>query len=178
MEKVLVSACLLGHPVRYDGAGAPSDHEILKTWLQEGRVVPFCPELKGGLAAPRMPVELRGGDGSKVLAGQAEAVGTAGEDLTKAFLAGAMAGLELCLRMDIRVAVFKEQSPSCGSSRVYDGSFSGRLVPGQGVASAVLTARGIRVFSEASWEEAQQHVAYLEQGVSEAVSRICCQTRS
>ncbi|HNX32223.1 MAG TPA: DUF523 domain-containing protein [Holophaga sp.] len=162
MSMVLVSSCLLGEPVRYDGGSAPSRHPVMDRWLAEGRVVSFCPERAGGLGIPRPPVELLGGGGEAVLEAQARVGGAGGEDVTAAFIAGALAAVALCRRRGIRVAVLKERSPSCGSAWIHDGTFSGRLVPGQGVAAAALRAGGIDVFSEAGWECAQARLAELE----------------
>ena len=162
MSMVLVSSCLLGEPVRYDGAGAAASHPVLERWLAEGRVVSFCPELAGGLGVPRPPVELQGGGGGEALEGRARVGGAGGEDVTAAFIAGALAAVELCRRRSIRVAVLKERSPSCGGAWIHDGTVSGRLGPGQGVAAAALRAAGIDVFSEAGWERAQARLAELE----------------
>jgi uncharacterized protein YbbK (DUF523 family) len=157
MQWVLVSSCLVGDPVRYDGTAATCRHPV-----QEKRVVPFCPEIVGGLGTPRCPVELIGGDGGAVLGGLARAMGRMGEDVTSAFVLGGMSAAELCGRRGIQVAVLKEGSPSCGSARIHDGSFSGSLIPGQGVTAAALRERGVAVFSEDQWELAQACLADLD----------------
>jgi uncharacterized protein YbbK (DUF523 family) len=162
MLLVLVSSCLFGEPVRYDGTSAVSGHPVLDRWREEGRVVSICPELAGGLGTPRPPVELVGGGGEAALRGQARVAGARGEDATKAFVAGALAAVELCRRRGIRVAVLKERSPSCGSAWIHDGTFSGRLIPGQGVATAALRESGVAVFSETEWELAQARLSDLE----------------
>jgi uncharacterized protein YbbK (DUF523 family) len=161
MHKVLVSACLVGDPVRYDGTAAISRHPVLDLWLQEKRIVPFCPELAAGLGTPRPAVELVGGDGEALLAAQAKAMGRTGEDVTTAFIVGAMATVALCQRMGIQVAVLKEGSPSCGSARIHDGTFSGAIIPGQGVTVVALRAHGVSVFSEEQWEQAQARLSEL-----------------
>jgi uncharacterized protein YbbK (DUF523 family) len=153
MEKVLVSACLLGQRVRYDGRDARVESGILDRWEAEGRIVPICPEVAGGLPTPRPPAEIQGGDGAAILSGKAR-VATRTADVTDAFLAGAEAALRLAHGHGISVAVLKDRSPSCASRLVYDGSFTGRAVRGLGVTAARLAAEGIRVFSEEELEAA------------------------
>lgn len=163
MEKVLVSACLLGEPVRYNARDKRCDHDVLRRWLDEGRVVPVCPEVAGGLPVPRPPAEIAGGSGgSAVLNGQAVVVDDAGRDVSASFLAGAAVALAAARHHRIRIAVLKEGSPSCGSAFVYDGSFTGARVPGPGVTTALLERSGIRVFSESQLEEAERVLRELE----------------
>ena len=153
--KVLVSACLLGQPVRYDGR-ASGHPDVVQRWQAEGRVVPLCPEVAGGLPTPRPPAEIPGGQGVQVLDGQARVVTVSGDDVSEAFLAGARRALELVRRHGIRVAVLKAGSPSCGNRLTYDGTFSGVKVPGEGVTTALLRREGVLVFSELELEDAQR----------------------
>lgn len=148
-----MSACLLGQPVRYDGrsSGHP---DLLQLWQQQGRVVPLCPEVAGGLPTPRPPAEIPGGQGGAVLDGEARVVTVQGEDVSAEFLAGARLALELVRRHGIRVAVLKSGSPSCGNRKVYDGTFSGSKIDGEGVTSALLRREGVQVFSELELEAA------------------------
>jgi uncharacterized protein YbbK (DUF523 family) len=162
MEKVLVSSCLLGEPVRYDGSAALSSHPVLSRWIAEGRVVPFCPEIAAGLPTPRAPMEIASGDGGAVLQGIARVVDPKGHTATEAFIAGAAETVALCQRHGIHVAVLKERSPSCGSHWIYDGTFTGRVVQGQGVVTAALRAAGISVYSEAQWDQAEFFLSNLE----------------
>lgn len=163
MERVLVSACLLGHPVRYDAQGKRSDDSVLQRWIAEGRVVSVCPEVAGGLPVPRPPAEIMGGaGGAAVLAGVAHVVANDGSDVSAAFVAGATQALAVARTHNIRVAVLKEGSPSCGSGYTYDGSFTRTRVPHVGVATAALNAAGVRVFSETQWAEADRLVRVLE----------------
>ncbi len=154
MSKILVSACLLGERVRYHGGAATLDHPILDRWRQEGRIVPVCPEVSGGLPTPRPPAEIAGGSGEAVLRGVAFVRRQDATDVTPAFIAGADAAVALAREHAIVVAVLKEGSPSCGSSAIYDGTFSGMRVAGEGVTAAALRAAGVRVFSDAEIEEA------------------------
>lgn len=160
LPKVLVSACLLGQPVRYDGR-ASGHPDLLQQWQAEGRVVPLCPEVAGGLPTPRPPAEIPGGQGGEVLDGAARVVTVGNEDVSAAFLAGARQALALVRQHGIRVAVLKAGSPSCGNRLTYDGSFSGVKVPGEGVTTALLRREGVLVFSELELEQAQQALAGL-----------------
>lgn len=149
MQLVLVSACLLGQPVRYDGCCVSCQSEILDGWVREQRVVPFCPEMAGGLPAPRAPAEIeRGAGGDRVLSGAARVLTASGLDVSAHFIRGAEEALSVIVRSNIRLAVLKENSPSCGSSRTYDGTFSGQRVSQSGVTAALLRQCGVRVFSE------------------------------
>jgi uncharacterized protein YbbK (DUF523 family) len=163
MEYVLVSACLLGSPVRYDGGHKRLNNPLLEQWVSDGRVVSLCPELAGGLPVPRRPAELEAGSqGFHVLAGQAKVIDSNKADLSKAFVAGAHLSLQLAKRMNIRVAVLKDSSPSCGTNFIYDGTFSKIKVPGMGVTSALLESHGIKVFSEDAILEAEKYILHLE----------------
>jgi uncharacterized protein YbbK (DUF523 family) len=178
MEKVLVSACLLGAPVRYHGGDAACRHPILRRWIEEGRLIAVCPEQEGGLPTPRPPAEIvmassHGGsdgchpisnprDGRAVIAGTATVRTIGGDDVTAQFCRGAGRALELVKQHGIRTALLKEGSPSCASTSVFDGSFSGTRVAGVGVTTALLEAQGVRVFSETDIESAQRWLDQLE----------------
>ena len=158
--KVLVSRCLLGHRVRYDG-GASGPYAQLAQWQAEGRVIALCPEVAGGLPTPRAAAEIPGGQGVEVLADKAAVITTEGEDVTEAFVSGARQALALVERHGIRLAILKANSPSCGNRLTYDGSFSGVKVEGQGVTAALLTRAGVQVFSELELEEAAKALGIL-----------------
>lgn len=160
--KVLVSRCLLGHRVRYDG-GASGPYAQLAQWQAEGRVIALCPEVAGGLPTPRAAAEIPGGQGVAVLAGKAAVITTEGEDVTEAFVSGARQALALVERHGIRIAILKANSPSCGNRLTYDGSFRGVKVEGQGVTAALLTRAGVQVFSELELEEAAKALGVLTQ---------------
>jgi uncharacterized protein YbbK (DUF523 family) len=164
MIRVLVSACLLGEKVRYNGADAASGSGILKEWLAEDRVVPFCPEVAGGLGVPRPAAEIRGDGGRSVLDGTGDVITRTGDTVTAAFLRGAELALQAAVAGGARLAVLKDGSPSCGSGFVYDGSFSGRRKAGHGVTAALLERHGIRVFSEHGLDEAAACLRALEGG--------------
>lgn len=166
MEKILVSACLLGERVRYNGVSIFDDASlppILRRWAAEGRLVPVCPEVAGGLGVPRPPAEIQGpGGGPAVLARLVPIHTKTGLDVTDAFLAGAQVALDTARRHGIRLAVLKENSPSCGSTRVHDGTFSGTKIPGMGTATTVLRAAGVEVFPETDLDAAAARLAEIE----------------
>lgn len=148
MDRILISACLLGRPVRYDGNGKRLDDPRLDRWQAEGRLVPVCPELMGELPVPRPAAEIVGGAGADVLAGRARVIAATGEDVTAAFVAGAEAALALARQNGCVHALLIDRSPSCGSLWIYDGSFSGRRIAGAGATAALLAAHGIRVYAD------------------------------
>ncbi len=165
MEKILISRCLLGHRVRYDG-GAHGPFDQLALWQAEGRVVALCPEVAGGLPTPRPPAEIPGGQGAQVLDGQALVLTQAGEDVSAPFIEGAQRALALVQQHGIRLAVLKSRSPSCGNLETYDGSFSGQKVRGQGVTAALLSGAGVQVFNEEELAAALEALQALERGRS------------
>lgn len=134
-EKLLVSACLLGEDCKYSGGNnyLPGIEALEERY----ELIPVCPEQMGGLPTPRVPAE-RVGD---------RVVNRAGEDVTEAYRRGAEAALALAKAGGVRRAVLQERSPSCGSGRIYDGTFSGTLIPGQGVAARLLAENGVRVYA-------------------------------
>ncbi|NUW30549.1 DUF523 domain-containing protein [Nonomuraea sp. SMC257] len=165
MERILVSACLMGRRVRYDGGAKTSSDTRLAGWREEGRLVPFCPEVEGGLPTPRPAAEIEAGaGGAAVLAGTARVVAADGSDVTAHFLEGARSALSAARSSGVRLAVLKEGSPSCGALSIYDGAFQGKRVPGQGVTTALLEANGIRVFTEEQIAEAAAYLDTLETG--------------
>jgi len=146
----LVSACLLGAPTRFDGGACPVP--ALVSVAAQGRAVPICPEMAGGLPVPRPPAEIQGGDGTDVFDGTARVVTADGVDATAAFVAGAQQALAAARQHGIAVAVLKAHSPSCGGRLIHDGTFSGTLVVGVGVTAALLRRGGLTVLSEEDLE--------------------------
>ena len=161
MNKIFVSACLLGQPARYDGRTARLQNATLERWHQEGRVVAVCPETAGGLGIPRPAAEISGGNGHAVLAGRARVVDREGREVTREFIQGARDVLKRAQAQKIKLALLKGNSPSCGNIRIYDGSFSGRKIEGPGVAAAVLMQHGIHVFNEKEIEQADVFLSGL-----------------
>ena len=152
--KILVSACLMGHPVRYDGAAKPLVHPAFQRWRDEGRLVTLCPEMSAGLPVPRPPAEIENGLGGKdVLAGRARVMDITGADVTAAFIEGAENALKLARETGCTHALLIDGSPSCGSGFIYDGSFSGRKLAGNGVVAALLSSSGMAVYSHSRIDE-------------------------
>lgn len=153
MEKILISSCLIGRPVRYDGRAKTIESDILERWRAEERLVPICPEIMGGLPTPRPPAEIvgrtiAGADGEAVLDRRAAIVEDIGDDVTAPYLDGAVQALRIARDEGCRFAVLTDGSPSCGSSFIYDGTFTGRRVEGAGVVTALLRRHHIAVFGE------------------------------
>lgn len=141
MENLLISACLLGIACRYDGKSVKGvDIDALR---KKYNLIPVCPEIYGGLPTPRTPSERQG---EKTMMKD-------GTDVTENYLRGAKIAYELCVEFDCKKALLKERSPSCGSGKIYDGSFSGTLVDGDGVAAEYLKSFGISVFGESEIDE-------------------------
>ena len=143
-EMIIVSACLVGLRTRYDGGRLAPD-EVLLRLARLGQVIPVCPEQLGGLATPREPAEIVGGDGQAVLLREARVLTRDGRDVTEEYIAGAQEVLRLAQLAGVRRAILKERSPSCGSSCIHDGTFSQKLTSGWGVTAALLRREGIEV---------------------------------
>ncbi len=153
MQKVFVSACLLGDKVRYDGRSVLSGNALLQQWVDAGRVVSLCPEVSAGMSTPRSPAEISAGTGVNVLSGDVFVTDNTGQDVTDDFLVGANNALSVCKKEGITIAVLTENSPSCGSSFIYSGDFSGQKIAGAGVTAALLLANGIQVFNQYQLDE-------------------------
>ena len=136
MEKLLISACLVGENCKYNGGNNALPPETLAALRSRFELVPVCPEQLGGLPTPRVPSERRG----------ERVVNREGADVTEAFRRGAEQAVRIAEQTGCRRALLKSNSPSCGSGSIYDGSFSGRLTAGDGVAAALLKHSGIEVF--------------------------------
>jgi len=146
MQKILISGCLVGELVRYDAGHCLIEGDVIQAWQDEGRLVVICPEMAGGLPAPRAPCEIREG----------QVLDKDGNEYTQAFDKGADIALELIRKHNIRYALLKEQSPSCGSTRIYDGSFTSQKMPGAGVTAKKLKENGVTIFSEETMDQLQK----------------------
>ncbi len=142
----IVSACLLGIHTRYDAGGFCND-SLLKL-AAEGRVIPVCPEQLGGCPTPRTPCEIIGGDGGDVLDGNCRVVSSKGEDMTSQYLKGAEETMKIAKACGAKRAILKARSPSCGFGSIYDGTFCGNMIRGNGVTAELLRRNGIEVSSE------------------------------
>lgn len=140
---IAMSGCLLGIPCRYDGHGK-FNKKALKLFAQN-KVLIVCPEIFGGLATPRPACEIVGGDGFDILDGKAIVCDKDGNDFTNEFIEGAHKALKSIKELGIEKVYLKSKSPSCGTSRVHNGTFSGELKKGSGVFSALLQREGIEI---------------------------------
>ena len=132
----ICSACLLGIRCRYDGKSKPNKKVL--TLAKKELLIPVCPEMFGGLPIPRVPSEIRG---KKVLSRTCK-------DVTLQFKKGALEVLKICRLFKIKQAILKQRSGSCGSGQIYDGTFSGKIIKGDGIATRLLKKHGIEVISE------------------------------
>lgn len=138
--KLLVSACLLGAACRYDGQSKM--HDGVCALLEKHILIPFCPEIYGGLPTPRPASERRG----------EQVIAQTGSDVTEQFRRGAEEALRLCQLYGCEAALLKERSPSCGRGVIHNGLFDGGLTEGDGVTAALLLQNGIPVYGESEWE--------------------------
>ncbi|AUH52621.1 DUF523 domain-containing protein [Chromobacterium sp. ATCC 53434] len=145
---LLVSACLLGQPVRYDGQSKPVSGPGWDALGRRFELIPVCPECIGGLPTPRPAAEISGGDGDDVLAGAARVQSVNGDDVTSAFVDGARRTLEIAGEHRCTQALLKANSPSCGNRRIYDGGFSSTLRDGRGVTASLLERHSVQVWNE------------------------------
>ena len=143
--EVIISACLLGVPCRYDGGH--SRNETAMQHKETYQLIPVCPEEAGGLPTPRPPAEIVGGDGNDVLDGKAKVMTADGVDVTEAYLQGAHHALAVAQTHAATHVILKARSPSCGCGDIYHGTFSGTLTSGDGVTTALLKRHGITVTS-------------------------------
>jgi uncharacterized protein YbbK (DUF523 family) len=134
---------------------------------KRGAPVHFCPEIAAGFPIPRPPAEIVGGDGRLVLSGHAKVIEDTGADVTKMFVAGARKAVDFAEKNKVRIAILTDGSPSCGSTYVYDGNFTGKQIPGKGVTAELLEQNGIRVFSEDQIEDALVFLKSLEESETE-----------
>jgi uncharacterized protein YbbK (DUF523 family) len=143
-DKILISRCFLGQNVRYNSVVLTLTHPLIVSWQQQGRFIPICPEVSGGLSVPREPAERQQSSNMVIT--------KSGINVSTQFNLGAQQALTLCQQHNIRFALLKESSPSCGSTLIYDGSFTNNKVLGQGITSELLTQHNIKVFTESTVE--------------------------
>lgn len=143
---IVVSSCLAGLEVRYNGTHC-LDNKIKKL-IEEKKAITVCPELLGGFLTPREPAEIIGGTGEDVLDGKAKVIEKSGKDVTELYIKGAYTTLKKAVEAGATIVVLKENSPSCGSSMIYNGEFKDKKVIGNGVTTALLRRNGLKVISE------------------------------
>lgn len=169
MKKILVSSCLVGLPIRYNGSDKSTNGEIIEKWRREGRLVHICPEVSAGFPTPRPPAEISNGGGADVLDGRSRVIEDCGPDVTSLYIDGAYIALELARKHEVSVALLTDGSPSCGSSFIYDGTFTGKTKAGLGVTAALLERHGIKVFPESQIKEADDYIRTNESGPEKAI---------
>lgn len=140
----LISACLAGINCRYDGKN--SENEVISELVKQGKAVLVCPEQLAGLPTPRTCCEI-----VTLNENQIKVMSKDGKDLTKEFMVGAEETLVIALQNGIKKAILKAKSPSCGCGQIYDGSFSGKLIKGNGLTADLLLKNGIEVITEGDW---------------------------
>lgn len=144
--KILVSACLLGENCKYNGGN--NKYEDLLKLGEKHQLIPICPECFAGLPIPRVPSEIKNG---KVFSKD-------GKDLTDEFYDGAEKALYVAQEAGCQIAVLKERSPSCGFGKIYDGSFSGNTINGNGITAGLLYENGITIFGESQLEKLKKFI--------------------
>ena len=143
---IMISACLMGDNTTYN-AGNNFSSNVIK--LSEiFKIIKFCPEQLGDLSTPREPSEIKGGDGFDVIDIKVIVVNKNGKDVTENFLKGAEETLKMAIEHKPVFIVLKECSPSCGTHKIYDGSFTNTISKGCGVATALLIKNGYIVINE------------------------------
>lgn len=161
-EKILLSACLSGHLVRYNGTDKSCSSDLLQRWREEGRLVTHCPELAAGLPTPRLSAEMVSGQGIDVLNGRAKMRESDGRDVTQPYVLAAWLALQTAQQHGCRFAIMTDGSPTCGSQTVYSGAFNAEKVSGEGVAVALLRQHGVEVFSEHQLDALNLRLAEVE----------------
>lgn len=140
---ILVSACLAGQCCRHDGKSCAVT--LVAKWVKSGKAVSICPEVAGGLSVPRAPCEIK-----TMADGQRRVLSENGWYCTDAFIRGAEEALRIVREMNIEKALLKARSPSCGFGQIYDGSFTGTLIDGNGITAELLNRNGVEIFDENS----------------------------
>jgi uncharacterized protein YbbK (DUF523 family) len=148
---IVISACLCGVNCKYNGKNN-LDEKALKLF-KEGKAILLCPEELGGMETPRIPHEIKCGTGADVLDGKAIVVSSNGEESTEKFIRGAKEALKIAKEAEVKHAILKAKSPSCGHGKIYDGSFNGIKREGNGVTAELFIRNGINVITEEELDE-------------------------
>ena len=141
MEKILISACLVGDNTKYNGGN--NLHPLIDQLLLKYDLIPFCGEQQGGLGTPRRPSEIING----------KVINDRGKDMTSHYIDGAKKALSICQYLNIHIAILKENSPMCGVNNIYDGTFTNKKINGQGILTQLLIKNNIKVYNEDNIEE-------------------------
>lgn len=143
---ILISSCLCGIKCKYSG-GDNLNEQVIR-YCKGREILKVCPEVLGGLSTPRIPAEIVGGTAKEVLKGNAKVMTQDGQDVTALFIKGAYLTLQLAKENDVKRALLKANSPSCGKGKVYDGKFQKNLIVGNGITTELLLQEGIEVLTE------------------------------
>ena len=142
-EKVIVSACLVGENCKYNGKNNKNDKII--DFLKDKEVILVCPEVMGGLSTPRFK--------SEIVEGSEKVINELGEDVSNYFHSGARIAIEKVIDSDVKLAIVKEKSPSCGYKKIYNGKFDGTKIDGSGIFTRLLIEKGIKILTEEDFEQ-------------------------
>lgn len=159
-SRILVSACLMGYNVRYNGSHKAQLMATLAALQDENRLVIHCPELAAGLPTPRPSAEIVGGSGEDVMQACASVCDDSGQDVTAHYQLAAWLALRAAQDAGCEAALLTDGSPTCGCQTIYDGTFSGHRHSGMGVAATLLSQQGIRVFSD---QQLDAFLAWIEE---------------
>jgi len=143
----LISACLLGVRCAWGSDDKYKNNRAVELSKLE-TLIPVCPEQLGGLSTPRAPQEIQGGTGDDILNGKCKVINKEGQDVTREFTKGAEETLKIARQLNIREFIAKSGSPSCGCGQIHDGTFSGKLIDGDGITTALLKRNGIKIMPE------------------------------
>jgi uncharacterized protein YbbK (DUF523 family) len=147
---ILISTCLVGVETQYDGGSKRMEEMV--AMVRSGRAVCLCPEQLGGLTTPREPAEIEPGKtAADVLAGRGRVLSISGKDVTEQYVSGARKVLAFCQDVGVEAAILRATSPACGSEQTCDGTHSGTLRPGRGVAAELLAQHGIAVYNQENY---------------------------
>ena len=148
--RLLISSCLYGQNVRYDGGNSLINE--IDQLNEKFELIPFCPEVQGGMVVPRMPCEIVSSTPFKI-------ENEYGVDTTHFFMDGAMQALHICNENNIKAVLLKSKSPSCGNEKIYNGKFDGTLINGIGVTAQLLISNGFKVFNENQIKELYEYTS-------------------
>jgi uncharacterized protein YbbK (DUF523 family) len=143
---IIVSACLAGVKCRHDGKS--KENELIQKLISRRLALPLCPEILGGRPVPRTACEITGGTAAQVLDGRAFVKDKNGKDVTEEILDGVKNVMKAIKRMKVTSVILKTKSPACGKGRIFDGTFTGKMIDGNGVLTAALLKEGIKVYTE------------------------------
>jgi uncharacterized protein YbbK (DUF523 family) len=157
----------MGERVRYHGGDAKIQSDVLEHWKEEGRLVILCPEMLAGFGVPRAPSEIVDGDGFDVINGTGKVLKKEGWNATELFLNGAKCVIELIREKNVKFALLKSYSPSCGTRGIYSGQFNGEKKAGKGVTAAMLSAFGVEVYDETEIDHLQNRLEEVQRATDD-----------